>query len=369
MTTALQNPNAHFSNPQGINGIRFCEICCDPAASYPDIMARLGMEVVAESADGNVRVNKQGDAVIIENRRQGMFAEAYYREHGRCISALGFGVENAAATFEFALAHGAEPLDIPPASKLFDVPVLQGIGGSALYLIQLDQESQLFKTTFGVDINASRPEGVGFVDIDHLTHNVRPGNVKTWVEFYDTIFGFKPVFEVDENTRLGELTSMKTVAIMSPCKRFRIAVNEPTEAKSQIQQFIDELGEEGVQHIALSSNDLYASIEQLHENGIPFQTTPKTYYEMLPARMQDHGEDLARLESLGMLLDGENLGTADRPDWKILLQIFSRNLVGPAFFEFIQRKGNEGFGDNNAQALFESIEREQFRQGRLEPAD
>jgi len=365
MPIKLENPHATLPNPQGIDGIRFCEVCGSSPEYYADLFGKIGMEVVATGAQGKLIAHKQGDALFIENHSHGTYAEQYAAEHGPCISALGFGVRDPEATVQIAVKAGAKILEIPDKQKLFDVPTLEGIGGSALYLIPLDQEAQLYKQVFGVDLTKVKPEGIGFYDIDHITHNVAEGNIAKWVNFYGQIFGFKPVFEVDEYTRLGKLTSMKTVAIMSPCKRFRIAVNEATESKSQIQQFIDQLGAEGVQHLALSSSNLYETVEKIADRNFPFQLTPKSYYEMLPERMQNHGENLERLERLGMLLDGENLGTDDEPDWKILLQIFSRNVIGPAFFEFIQRKGNEGFGDNNAQALFESIEREQQRHGYL----
>jgi len=356
-------PGTTLPNPLGVDGIRFIEFCGDSPGGHAAALKKIGMQRVA--AKGVVAVHRQGRIVLITNTDPASFAHGHAQAHGAGVSALGFGVADPARAFAAAVAAGAKPLQVPQSQKLLDVPVLEGIGGSALYLVPLHDEGSLYRQAFGVDLTRSEHEGLGFFDIDHITHNVHVGRVDHWVRFYDRVFGFKPVFRVDRDNPLGQLTSMRTVAIISPSGRFRIAVNEPTEPESQIQQFIDENRGEGVQHIAFASHDLVSAIEAIRATDFPFQSTPAAYYDAIEERMPRHGEDLARLRRLGILLDGDNVGTRARPRWNSLLQIFSKNVIGPAFFEFIQRKGNDGFGERNAQALFESIEREQIRAGQL----
>ena len=339
------------NNPLQLDGIAFIEFSGADHHFFRDLFDALQLKETARSSDGLVRYYRQADILFAVNSRPGSFAMRFANEHGPSISGLGFRVADPGSAFDSAVARGAESLEIGVGEKLLDVPVLKGIGGSALYLVGADET---------LDDADGPVSGAGFLDIDHLTHNVHRGQMARWEQFYRQVFGFSTVFEWDGQ---GAATGMQTVAVMSPCGRFRIAINEPTEQKSQIQEFIDLYRGEGVQHVALSSGDLYASLEALQGADIPFQAVPDTYYESIEARLPGHGEDVPRMKRLGILIDGDNAGTPDHPDWQLLLQIFSKNQIGPIFFEFIQRKGNAGFGEGNAKALFESIEREQIERG------
>lgn len=345
-------------NPAGINGISFVEYCGYDAEYYESLFGSMGMELAARSANGLTLLYRQGQISFIVNLDPNSFAATFAREHGPCISALGLRVADADTAIEVATSNGLSVHSMHEAERLFGAPVLTGIGGSGLYFVEDGKEAALFKSIFPDFDSDAEYTGIGFFEVDHLTHNVRPGQHDSWVHLYNDVFGFTTVFEMNVP---GKRTAMKTTAIMSPCGRFRIAINEPTEPESQIQEFIEEMKGEGVQHIALASYNLYDSIESLRASSIPFQETPGTYYQGIDARLPRHGEDVPRLRKLGILLDGDR----DAPDakWKLLLQIFSKNVVGPVFFEFIQRKDNDGFGEGNAKALFESIELDQIQRG------
>ena len=348
-------------NPARLDGIAFLEFCGATTAYYAELFNKLGMVAAGRSANGDLCIYRQDAICFVVNHREGSFAAKFAAAHGPCVSALGFRTRDAAAASSVARAHGLAFHDMSPRQKTVDAPVLLGIGGSGLYLVEADREDRLLGALAPGYEHRGPYEGIGLVEVDHLTHNVREGEHRKWVDFYGDVFGFRTVFEMEVP---GKRTAMRTSALISPCGRFRIAINEPTQPTSQIQEFIDQMKGEGVQHIALASHDLYDSVRHLRDSDLPFQQTPQTYYEMVDERLPGHGEDLQRLADLGILLDGEKSGErSETGEWGLLMQIFSRNLVGPAFFEFIQRKGNDGFGEGNAKALFESIELEQMQRG------
>jgi 4-hydroxyphenylpyruvate dioxygenase len=209
-----------------------------------------------------------------------------------------------------------------------------------------------------VDFRSITPQPLqpaGLLHIDHLTHNVHRGNMDKWTSFYETMFNFREIryFDIE-----GKKTGLFSRALASPCGKIRIPINESQDDKSQIEEYLREYRGEGIQHIALATDDIYRTVDVLRERGITFQDTPETYYEGVDARVSGHQEDLAELRGRRILIDGNGVN-----DEGVLLQIFTANVIGPIFFEIIQRKGNQGFGEGNFQALFESIELEQIRRG------
>ena len=208
-----------------------------------------------------------------------------------------------------------------------------------------------------------KPEGVGFYYLDHLTHNVYRGNMDKWWDFYRELFGFKQIhfFNID-----GRITGLDSRAITSPCGKIRIPLNESKDDTSQIEEYLRKYKGEGIQHIAVGTDGIYDATDKLADNGLKFMPgPPETYYELSHDRVHGHDEPIERMKKHGILIDGE--GVVDGGMTSILLQIFSKTVIGPIFFEFIQRKGDEGFGEGNFRALFESIEADQIRRGVLHP--
>ena len=267
-------------------------------------------------------------------------------------------MRDAAAAFEHAVAKGATPIDNNVGPMELNIPAIEGIGGSQLYLVDLYGEQSIYDVDFrpinGADLY---PKGAGLTYIDHLTHNVFRGNMDKWANFYETYFNFREVryFDIE-----GKLTGLFSRAMTSPCGKIRIPINESADDKSQIEEYLRHYRGEGVQHIALGSDDIVASVEVMAAKGTKFLDTPETYYEKIDERLPGHGLDLDPLRQWRVLVDG-----APQDDQGLLLQIFTENVVGPIFFEIIERRGNEGFGEGNFKALFESMEEDQIRRGTL----
>ena len=202
------------------------------------------------------------------------------------------------------------------------------------------------------------PKGAGLHEVDHLTHNVYAGRMDVWAQFYEKLFNFREIRYFDIQ---GKKTGLTSRALTSPCGKIRIPINEPSDKGSQIQEYLDAYHGEGIQHIALSARDIFATVEALRAKDVRFLDTPDTYYERVDSRVRGHGEDLDRLKRNRILIDGEGLDKEHHEDK--LLQIFTETVIGPIFFEIIQRKGNDGFGEGNFRALFESIEADQIARG------
>ena len=256
-----------------------------------------------------------------------------------------------------AVERGAKPVKGPVGPMELNIPAIEGIGGSLLYFVDRYGERG---TIYDVDFRWTgerepKPQGAGLYHIDHLTHNVHRGNMAKWADFYERLFNFREIryFDIE-----GKQTGLFSKAMTSPCGQIRIPLNESQDDKSQIEEFLREYKGEGIQHIALGTSDIYAAVDIIRGRGIPFQDTPDTYYEMLPERIKGHEESIPELEKRRILMDG-----APTEGQGLLLQIFTQNVIGPIFFEIIQRKGNEGFGEGNFKALFESIELDQMRRG------
>ncbi|MCS3802413.1 4-hydroxyphenylpyruvate dioxygenase [Chromobacterium alkanivorans] len=349
-----------LKNPLATDGFEFVEYTAPNAAGIAKLKAlflSLGFSEVARHRSKNVSLFRQGDINFILNGESSQPANAFGREHGPSACAMAWRVKDAAKAYEYALAHGAKKYERPIGFMELNIPAVEGIGGSALYFVdRYGPEHSIYDVDFlpldGVD---QHPQGVGLYEIDHLTHNVFRGNMAKWAGFYTDIANFREIryFDIE-----GKLTGLVSQAMTSPCGKIRIPINESSDDKSQIEEFLREYHGEGIQHIALTTRDIYQTVETLKAAGTRFLDTPDTYYEKVDVRVPGHGEDLARLHKNHILVDGAPVDGAG-----ILLQIFTETVIGPIFFEIIQRKGNEGFGEGNFRALFESIEEDQIRRG------
>lgn len=341
-------------NPLGLNGFEFVEFTSPDPTAMRAHFERLGFVAASRHPSKAVTRYKQGRINLLLNEEATGQAAGFRAAHGPSASGMAFRVADPQAAFEAALARGAKAADAAAGTLGDGSFVLQGIGGSYLYLTP--DTDQLYTDWFAVPgaEAAEREHSVGLDLLDHLTHNVHRGQMRVWSDFYSRIFGFEEQKYFDIK---GQATGLFSQAMIAPDKAIRIPLNESQDDKSQIEEYLREYKGEGIQHLALTTDDIYATVEKLRARGVRLQDTIETYYELVDKRVPGHGEDLERLRRNRILIDG-NVGEEG-----ILLQIFTENLFGPIFFEIIQRKGNEGFGNGNFQALFESIELDQIRRG------
>jgi 4-hydroxyphenylpyruvate dioxygenase len=350
-------------NPMGTDGFEFIEYTAPNPELLGELFGQLGFTLVARHRSKDVALYRQGRVNFIVNREPDSFAQSFARVHGPSACAFAIRVKNAATAWQRALALGAKPWHGPVGPMELNIPAIQGIGGSLIYLVDRYPGNAGNLTIYDVDFVPvdgveQGPAGTGLLDVDHLTHNVYAGRMDVWAQFYEKLFDFREIRYFDIKGRKTGLTSR---ALVSPCGKIRIPINEPSDRKSQIQEYLDAYHGEGIQHIALSTTDIFATVEALRARGVRFLDTPDSYYERVDARVPGHGEDLARLRRDRILIDGEGVDKDRREDK--LLQIFTETVIGPIFFEIIQRKGNEGFGEGNFRALFESIEADQIARG------
>ena len=340
-------------NPMGTDGFEFVEYTAPDPGALRALFEKLGFRAVARHRAKGVTLHRQGDINFLINAEPGSFAQHFARDHGASICAMGFRVKDASAAYKRALQLGAKPGPQTAGPMELNIPSIQGIGGSLIYLVDRYGASSIYDVDFLPTSVVADADGSGLQLIDHLTHNVNRGNMNLWSEFYEKLFNFREVryFDIE-----GKKTGLLSRAMTSPCGKIRIPINESQDDKSQIEEYLREYRGEGIQHIALASADIYRSVDRLRANGVIFQETPDSYYDGVTARVAGHHESLAELRQRRILIDGSAKDG-------ILLQIFTANVIGPIFFEIIQRKGNEGFGEGNFQALFESIELEQIRRG------
>ena len=342
-----------FDNPMGTDGFEFVEYTAPDPAQLRALFERLGFPVVARHRRKNVTLHRQGDVNFIINAEPGGFGQQFAAQHGPSACAMAFRVKDATAAYARALELGAEPGPDTAGPMELNIPSIRGIGGSLIYLVDRYGGSTIYDVDF---VGVEPPPGVraaGLTLIDHLTHNVQRGNMDVWSGFYERLFNFREIryFDIE-----GKKTGLFSRALTSPCGKIRIPINESQDDKSQIEEYLREYKGEGIQHIALATDDIYATVDALRANGVDFQDTPDTYYEGVNARVAGHRESIEELQKRRILIDGSEKDG-------ILLQIFTQNVIGPIFFEIIQRKGNEGFGEGNFKALFESIELDQERRG------
>ena len=356
-------------NPVGTDGFEFVEFAHSDPQVLTALFSQMGYVEVARHRSKSISVWRQGDINYLVNNEPGSHGQRFVDEHGPCAPSMAWRVVDAQHAFDHAVARGAEPYLAD--DKAIDVPAIVGIGGSLLYFVdQYGDDGSVYDREFEwIGDRDPKPEGIGFYYLDHLTHNVYRGNMDTWWHFYRDLFGFTQIHFFDIE---GKLTGLISRAITSPCGKIRIPLNESTYDKSQIEAYLHKYKGEGIQHIAVGTDALYDATDQLDENGLKFMPgPPKAYYDLSTARVSGHTEPLDRMRRHGILIDGEGVIDDINGDrmTRILLQIFSKTVIGPIFFEFIQRKGDEGFGEGNFRALFESIEEEQIRSGELQQDD
>lgn len=351
-----------FDNPMGLMGFEFVEFASPTPNILEPLFEQMGFTLVAKHRSKDVVLYRQGGANFIVNREPKSPATYFAAEHGPCACGLAFRVKDSHLAYNRALELGAQPLDMPTGPMELRLPAIKGIGGAPLYLIDRFEDGQsIYDIDFafipGVD---RRPRGHGFTTIDHLTHNVYRGRMEYWGRFYERLFNFRQIRYFDIQ---GEYTGLTSKAMTAPDGLIRIPLNEESgKGNGQIEEFLMQFNGEGIQHIALLCDDLVAAVDRLQLAGVPLMTAPNdVYYEMLDERLPGHGEPVAALKTRGILLDGSTANGEKR----LLLQIFSQTLLGPVFFEFIQRKADEGFGEGNFKALFESLERDQLRRGAI----
>lgn len=346
-------------NPMGTRGFEFVEFTGPEAGALDKVFKVLGFTPIARHRSKDVTLYRQGSINLILNAEKKGFAQEFAEAHGPSVCAIAIRVDDAPKAMDRAKELGAKALVNEPGPMEVMLPGIEAIGGSRIFFIdRYDAEGSIYDIDFkpipGVD---QHPKGVGLTEIDHLTNNVYRGRMDFWAQFYERLFNFREIryFDIE-----GKLTGLKSRAMTSPDGKIRIPINESADDKSQIEEYLRAYKGEGIQHIALSTNDIFATVRALRANGVALMDAPPaTYYEHLEERLPGHGENVAELQELGILLDGS-------PNGGLLLQIFTQTMVGPIFFEIIQRKGDEGFGEGNFRALFESIERDQVKRGVLD---
>ena len=350
-------------NPMGTDGFEFVEYAHPEPAKLHALFKLMGFVAVARHRTRKITVYRQGDVNYIVNEEPESHGFEFVAAHGPCAPSMAFRVVDAKRAFERALALGAEAADATAAHKRLDVPAIKGIGGSLLYFVdRYGAKGSPYDAEFEwLGSRDPRPAGAGLYYIDHLTHNVHRGRMNVWAGFYERLFNFRQIRFFDIEGRASGLFSR---ALTSPDGKIRIPINEDAGDSGQIEEYLAIYRGEGIQHIACGARDVYSTVEGLRAAGLQFMPSPPdTYFEKIDTRLPGHGEDVTRLRRNGILIDGE--GVLDGGHTKVLLQIFSANAIGPIFFEFIQRKGDDGFGEGNFKALFESIEEDQIRRGVL----
>lgn len=365
-----------WDNPMGTDGFEFIEFAAPDPAALGALFTSMGFVAVARHRHKDVTLYRQDDVNFIINAEKDAFAQRFARLHGPSICAIAFRVKDAAFAYRRALELGAWGFDNKAGPMELNIPAIKGIGDSLIYFVDRWQGKNgaapgeignisIYDVDFVPLLDAegkpvqSTPKGHGLTYIDHLTHNVFRGRMKEWAEFYERLFNFREVryFDIE-----GKLTGLKSKAMTSPCGKIRIPINESSDDKSQIAEYLDLYHGEGIQHVALGTDDIYRTVEGMKGTGVVFQDTIDTYYDLVTKRLPEHNEDLDELRRLRILIDGAAHQGAPH---ELLLQIFTKEVIGPIFFEIIQRKGNEGFGEGNFKALFESIELDQIRRGVL----
>lgn len=351
----VMESNTVLENPLALDGIEFVEYASPDPAALEQVFFKLGFQKIGQHKRKQVTLYRQNHVNFVINNEPGTFAAKFAKQHGPSICATGFRVKSAQRAFDMALQRGARPIETKhdPASHSF--PAIYGIGDSAIYFVDRYRAPVHFDDDFRYLQPELLPKGRGLTVIDHLTNNVPKGEMDKWCDFYRQIFNFHEVRKFDIR---GQATGLTSKVMRSPCKKITIPINEPTEGKSQIQEYLDEYRGSGIQHLAMLTGDILATVKGLGDSGVQFlEAPPATYYEAIPERVPNVKEDLLAVRNHGVLVDGDETG--------YLLQIFTQNLIGPIFLEIICRRGHQGFGEGNFQALFDAIERDQKRRGYL----
>ncbi len=341
-------------NPMGLNGFEFVEFTSPDPEALADLFVKMGFTHVGNHKSKNVRRYAQGDINFLLNMDEAGQVAGFRNAHGPSANAMAFRVADGEQALKLALDRGAAAVKGEHGPGELDIPAIEGIGGANLYLV--DEKSKIYETDFE-PVAGTSPEdnSVGLHTLDHLTHNLQRGRMDYWANYYESIFNFRQIryFDIE-----GQATGLFSKAMTAPDDKIRIPLNESQDEHSQIEEFIKDYKGEGIQHLALATDDIFATVDQLRANGVKFQTTPQTYFDLIDKRLPGHDHDVEEMRKRDILIDG-----APETGGGLLLQIFTENMVGPIFFEIIQRKGNDGFGEGNFKALFESIELDQIRRG------
>lgn len=343
-------------NPAGTDGFEFVEFAHPDPNELRTLFAKMGYTHTATHKFKAIELWQQGDITYVINAEPGTHAAKFIEEHGPCAPSMGWRVADAVKALAHAVSKGAKEYTGP--GKVMDVPAIVGIGGSLIYFIDTYYETSPYNAEFKW-VAKAHPEGVGFYYLDHLTHNVFKGNMDVWFRFYNDLFNFKEIrfFDIE-----GKFTGLLSRALTSPCGKIRIPINEDRGETGQIVNYLKKYKGEGIQHIAVGAHNIYAATDAISQKGVKFMPgPPDAYYALSKTRVEGHDEPIEKMKKHGILIDGE--GVVDGGETKILLQIFSKTVIGPIFFEFIQRKGDNGFGEGNFKALFESIEAEEIARG------
>lgn len=341
-----------LDNPCGLDGFAFLEFSGPDAAKLHTMFEQFGFHRRATHRKQPIFMYEQGHIQIILNLTPNSQAEQHAKTHGPGACAMGFRVHDAKAAHAYVISKGATPFQDSVVTH--GLPAIEAIGGSVIYFS--DETHLPFKNEWIFNDTTTTPSQ-GLTYIDHLTHNVYRGHMDKWAKFYEELFNFRQIryFNIE-----GKMTGLLSRALGSPCGKIKIPLNESKDDRSQIEEFLHDYHGEGIQHIAFSTDNIYKTVRNLRSKNVNFLDVPDTYYEMIHARIPWHHEPLSDLQHERILIDGQ-----EDPSHGLLLQIFTENLLGPVFFEIIQRQGNEGFGEGNFQALFEAIERDQIKRGTL----
>jgi len=355
MESVQESNSTQLENPLGLDGIEFIEYATSDPQALEQLFFKFGFQKIGQHKRKQVTLYRQNQVNFIINNEPGTFAAKFAKQHGPSICATGFRVKSAQRAFDLAVQRGARPIETKNDGASHSFPAIYGIGDSAVYFVDRYRAPVHFDDDFRYLQPELYPKGKGLTVIDHLTNNVPKGEMQKWCDFYTKIFNFQEVRKFDIK---GQATGLVSKVMRSPCSKITIPINEPTEGKSQIQEYLDEYHGSGIQHLAMITADILSTVKQLKASGIEFlDAPPETYYEIIPTRVPNVKEDLAQVREDAVLVDGDEEG--------YLLQIFTKNLIGPIFFEIIQRRNHSGFGEGNFQALFDAIERDQKKRGYL----
>jgi len=348
-----------YPNPMGIDGFEFIEFASPDPQPLHALFKRMGFTAVSRHRSRAITRYRQGEINLLINEEPDSFAAEFAQAHGPSACGFAIRVNDAAAAHALALSNGGEPVTRRAESRAIDAPVIKGIGDCMLYLIdRYGAKGNVYDAEFvPIDGAESEPFGFGLTFIDHLTHNLYFGNMQKWSDYYERLFNFREIRYFDIK---GAKTGLVSKAMTAPDNKVRIPLNESSDPKSQINEYLNEYKGEGIQHIALFTDDIYQTVEAMRAQNVEFLNTPDSYYTVIDVRIPNHGEDVERMRRNKILIDADLETKTQR-----LLQIFTKTNIGPIFFEVIQRKGNEGFGEGNFQALFEAIERDQEDRGVL----
>jgi 4-hydroxyphenylpyruvate dioxygenase len=347
---------SRLDNPLSLDGFEFVEFTGPEPERIAELFEAMGFALMGHHRSKAVRWYAQGDINFILNMDRAGQVASFRAAHGPSANAMAFRVRDATQAFEEALRRGAKPVYAPVGPMELNIPAIAGIGGTNLYLVDRYGAHGIYDVDFRAVAGATRDaHSTGLHTLDHLTHNVHRGQMDEWAGFYERIFNFHEIRHFDIE---GQATGLLSRAMTAPDGKIRIPLNESRDDQSQIEEFLRVYQGEGIQHVALATDDIFATVDAMRANGIRFQDTPDSYFDMIDARLPGHGQDVEALRRRRILIDG-----APQTGGGILLQIFTENVIGPIFFEIIQRQGNEGFGEGNFKALFESLELDQIRRG------